>query len=87
MEARLGGDALRLGSGGEVESRIFSILNVSTRAVGMGFAYGLEGSGEITIIVFLVRHRFRILFFRFKGRGQILEIHSLPPLLSAYGLP
>ena len=52
MGARLGGDALRMGSGGEVESRIFSILTGSTRAVGMGFAYGLEGSGEITIIVF-----------------------------------
>ena len=58
MGARLGGDALRLGSGVEVESRKLSILTVS-----MGFAYGLEGSGKITIPVFLIRLRFRILFF------------------------
>ena len=63
MGARLGGDALRLGSGGEVESRKLSILTVSTRAVGMGFAYGLEGSGKIAIPVFPIRLRFRILFF------------------------
>ena len=63
MGARLGGDALRLGSGGEVESRKLSILTVSTRAARMGFAYGLEGPGKITIPVFLIRLRFRILFF------------------------
>ena len=63
MGAQLGGDALRRGSSGGVESRTFSILTISTRAMGMGFAYGLGGSGKIAILVFLIRLRFRILFF------------------------
>ena len=87
MGAQLGGDALRRGSGGGVESRTFSILTISTRAMGMGFAYGLGGSGKVAILVFLLRPVFGFCIFRFKGRGQILKIHRLPPLPCAYGLP
>ncbi len=48
-----------------------SIWHASTRAAGMGFAYGLIGFGKFQILRFRIRRLFRISVFRFQGGPEI----------------
>ena len=67
MGVRLARDTLRGGAGGGVEMVVFWIWEVSARAVGMGFAYGLRDFAKCSSRVFRIRLVFAKFVFRFEG--------------------
>ena len=58
---------MRGGAGGGVELVISWICEVSARAVGMGFAYGLRDFAKCSSRVFRIRLVFAKFVFRFEG--------------------